>query len=105
MMSWIHEYDLVQAFIHIMQNKLEGTYNLTAEQVTNKEFSKTLAKKLNKPMIPIGVPECILNIVLGEMAEILTNGVKIDASKIKHTGFKFTYPTIDVALDSIYSKK
>lgn len=105
MMSWVHEHDLVQAFIHIMQNKLEGTYNLTAEQVTNREFSKVLAKKLNKPMIPVGVPEFILNIVLGEMAEILTNGVKIDATKIKKTGFDFKFPTIDIALNSIYNKK
>ncbi len=105
MMSWVHEHDLIQAFSHIMQNKLEGTYNLTAEQITNREFSKVLAKKLNKPMIPIGVPEFVLNIVLGEMAEILTNGVRIDTSKIKNTGFKFNFPTIDVALDSIYRKK
>lgn len=104
LMSWVHEYDLVQAFIHIMENKLEGTFNLTAEQVTNKEFSKKLAKKLNKPILPIGVPEFVLNIVLGEMAEILINGVKIDASKIQQTGFTFRYPTIDAAFDAIYAK-
>lgn len=100
-MSWVHESDLVRALIHLIQKDLEGVYNLTAEQITNKEFSKALAKRMNRPMLPMGVPRFMLKLLLGEMSDILVTGVKVDASKLKSTGFTYDYPHLQDALASL----
>jgi NAD dependent epimerase/dehydratase family enzyme len=100
-MSWVHEIDLVNALTHLLKNDLEGVYNLTAEQVSNKVFSQQLAKRLNRPILPIGVPRFVLKLLLGEMSDILLTGVKIDSSKLKDSGFTYTYPNLVRALDSL----
>ena len=99
--SWIHETDLINAFVHTIQHEVEGTYNLTATQVSNFEFSKSLAKTLNKPLIPIGVPSFLLRIVLGQMSEILTTGVRIDNTAFIQTGFRYHFFELNPALNSL----
>ena len=51
-MSWISMEDEISAIIFILENKLEGIFNLTAPNpVTNEQFTKALGKKLSRPTI------------------------------------------------------
>jgi len=99
--TWVHEDDLVAAILHLVENKLAGAYNICGETVTNRHFSKVLAKSVNRWMLPIPVPAFIMKFMLGEMSEMLLNGVNADASKLKNSGFTFLYPTIEKAMGRV----
>jgi uncharacterized protein (TIGR01777 family) len=96
--TWVHEDDLVAAILHLVENNLAGAYNICGETVTNRHFSKVLAKSVNRWMLPIPVPAFVMKLMLGEMSEMLLNGVNADASKLKESGFTFKFETIETAL-------
>lgn len=100
-MSWIHRKDLCKLMINALKNKqFKGIYNAVAcEPVRMKEFSKVLAKSLNRPNI-FPVPAFILNLLLGDSAKIVLEGQKVESIKIKNKLFKFQYPLLE---DAIYS--
>src|ERR1017187_1509851 len=101
--SWIHIDDLCNLFLKAIEDeKMQGVYNACSPNpITNKNFIKTLAKILHKPLFPINVPSLILKIVFGEMASILLFGCKPSCDKIIKAGFKFQYPELDIALKNI----
>lgn len=103
-MCWIHEKDLVEAFVHVVVKDLSGVFNLTGEPVINRDFSKSLAKALSRPMIPVGVPAFMLRLLLGEMSDILLTGARCSSARIQESGFVFSYPKIDDALADLYAK-
>lgn len=104
-MSWIHIEDMISAILHIKNTPtLEGVINITAEYpVTNAVFSQNLAEILNRPSF-FTTPAILLKIIFGEMADLLLFGQKVLPSKLIHSGFHFTYPTIDKALKNLLDK-
>ena len=102
-LSWIHLDDLCAMFIKAVETDLmQGAYNaVSGNWVTNKEMTKTIAKILNKPLWLPNVPAFVLKLVVGQMAEIVLNGSKVSADKIKSTGFNFKYTDLDQALESL----
>ncbi|MDO6508255.1 TIGR01777 family oxidoreductase [Colwellia sp. 4_MG-2023] len=106
MMSWIHIDDMVAAILHIQKTpSLKGFINITAEQpVSNNVFSRTLAKTLNRPCM-LTTPAFILKLIFGEMADLLLFGQNVKPTKLKNSGFRFTYPSIDSALKNLLTKK
>jgi uncharacterized protein (TIGR01777 family) len=103
MISWIHIDDLCQMFVHAVENDhINGAYNAVASTpVSNRELTKQIAHKLNKPMILPAVPSFALRLALGEMADIVLEGNKVSASKILQTGFTFKFHSLDSALSDL----
>jgi uncharacterized protein len=102
-MSWIHIYDFIMAINHIIDNKnISGIFNLCSPHpVTNKEFSETLSKTLNKPCF-LTMPNFILKIILGDMAEeLLIKGQYVFPKNLLDTGFKFKFNLLDNALKDL----
>lgn len=101
-MSWIHMDDWLAILNLLFENtSIEGPINLTApEPVTNKVFSKTLGRVLNRPAI-IPTPGIALNIMLGEMACLLLTGQRVIPQKAVDAGFTFSYPTLESALQNV----
>ena len=101
-MSWIHVNDLVGMITHSLENKeIEGVYNATSpEPVTNKEFTKYLAKALRRPAL-IPVPKFALKLILGEMSDLLLGSLKVSSVKIAESGYKFKFPDLTSALNNI----
>lgn len=99
---FVHETDVVRAFIWAAEYRKEsGTFNVVApEKITNKHFTKALAKKLNRPVF-LFIPEFILNIVLGEASVLLTDGAQVEPKNLLEAGFGFQYPSIESALKEI----
>jgi len=82
-------------------DSVNGVINSCApEMITNAEFTKALARTLNRPAI-LTVPEWVLKIALGERSSLLLEGKKIYPKRTLETGFKFKFPTIDGALKDI----
>ena len=103
--SWIDIEDIVNIYIHGLEQPLEGTYNAVApEVVTNKTFTKELAKAL-KVFAVFPVPAFMLKLILGKMSEILLYGQRVSCKKIQDTGFTFQYPKLADSLSKRIATK
>ena len=102
-MPWIHIDDLCELYIKAIEDtNFEGAYNaVSTEYQSNISFSKALAKIQKRLFIPIGAPKFILKLIFGEMSTIILNGSKVSASKIKQTGFKFKFETLEDSLKNL----
>lgn len=101
-LSWIHQQDLVQAFLFLPdQPGLVGPVNFTSPNpVRNQDFAKSLSRALSRPAF-MAAPAFMMRLVLGEFAEAILTGQKILPEKLLASGFKFLYPTIDQALQHL----
>lgn len=97
---WIHINDLVEIYVHILENEnLNGAFNTCAPQIiNNQQFTKTLAKTMNKSAFLPNVPSFVLKMVLGEMSSIVLEGSAISPEKIQNSGFQFQFPELKPAL-------
>ena len=103
--SWIDIEDLINIYIHGLEQSLEGVYNAVApEVVTNKVFTKELAKAL-KVSAFLPAPAIMLKLILGEMSEILLYGQKVSCQKIQDAGFSFKYPKLTDSFSKRVLKK
>ncbi len=102
-MPWIHLDDICELYIFAIENeKVAGVYNAVAdEHVTNKSFSALLAKVMNKSFFLPNVPRFMLNMMFGEMANIILEGSRVSNDKIKATGFNFRFNNIKKALEDV----
>jgi uncharacterized protein (TIGR01777 family) len=101
--SWIHETDLLNAFVLAIENeRFSGIANAVAPYpTTNYDFTKTFGKVLNQPTI-LRVPEFALKLIYGEGSRALTAGQKVLPEKLLKAGFTFRFPTIGKALMDLY---
>jgi len=106
-MPWIHIEDLCQIYILAMEQEgMHGAYNAVApEHVTNRIFSKELARVLRKPFWFPRIPAFIMRLLFGEMSVILLTGSRVSSEKITKSGYVFLYPRLMDALREIYPGK
>jgi len=99
---FVHETDVARAFAWCIEDLNKNrTFNLVApENISNKDFTKALAKSLNRPAI-FSIPEFVINAVLGEAAGLLIEGAEVEPRNLLDAGFEFQYPTIEAALKEI----
>jgi uncharacterized protein (TIGR01777 family) len=101
--SWIHLDDAVALYMYAIENNLQGVFNMASpEPVTNRQFTKAVARQLHKPLWLPPVPAFLLKLFLGEMAIAVLGSTKVSAQKIESVGFQFKYPTLPEALREIY---
>lgn len=101
--SWIHVDDLADMFLFINKKKLTGVYNGVAPNpVTNSQLTKSIARKLRKPILLPPVPGFMLKLILGEMAQVVLQSQKVSSDKIENEGFGFEFKDIYDALSDIY---
>lgn len=103
--SWIHWEDVVNMYLFAIEHtELKGAYNMAApEPITNKEFTKALAKQFKRPLWLPGVPSILLKTILGERSAAILGSTRVAVSKIQDAGFKFNFPTISSALKNLYA--
>lgn len=101
-MSWIHIDDLIQQFIFLIEHNIpEKTLNaVTPNPVSNKDFSKALAKTYSMPLI-FTIPHFILKTLLGEMSTIILDSQKVSHSKFIDHGFKYQYATLEKSFNHL----
>ncbi|WP_207429483.1 TIGR01777 family oxidoreductase [Pedobacter sp. SYSU D00535] len=105
-MPWIHIADMVRMYLFMIENEhLQGTFNACTASVSNRNFTRALAKALKKPMFLPAVPAFILRILLGEMSAVVLSSTNVSAEKINAAGFQPLFPTLDLALADIYERK
>ncbi|MGE5302479.1 MAG: TIGR01777 family oxidoreductase [Alphaproteobacteria bacterium] len=101
-MPWIHIEDEIGMILFLMENEeASGAFNATAPNpVTMKDFSKALGNVLHRPSWA-PVPAFALALMLGEMADMLVSGQRALPDAALRLGYRFKYPTIDQALQSL----
>ncbi len=101
-MSWVHLDDIVAIIRFLLEHAvLSGPFNATAPTpVTNRVFSDTLAASLGRPAW-MTVPAFVINLMLGEGAELLLEGQRVVPDRLLQAGFQFHYPELKPALQSI----
>ncbi|TAF10831.1 MAG: TIGR01777 family protein [Flavobacteriia bacterium] len=100
--SWIHIQDLVAIFYHVIENKLPGIYNgVSPYPVTNTELTKSIAKTLNKPFFLPNIPKFVMQLILGEMHQILFSSQHVSCRKLLDENFQFKFASLDKALNDL----
>ncbi|MFC2125096.1 TIGR01777 family oxidoreductase [Bacteroidota bacterium] len=101
--SWIHLDDLCGIFLKAIQNEsMDGVYNAVAPNpVSNKELVRSIADKLNKPVLFPNIPGFTLRLILGEMASMVLGGNRVSSKKIESAGYDFQYKYIEEALNDL----
>ncbi|MEI6859224.1 MAG: TIGR01777 family oxidoreductase [Shewanella sp.] len=104
-MSWIHQEDQINLILFLLrQAKCQGVFNATAPYpVNNREFSKLLGQTLSRPAF-IPMPAVILQLLLGEMSELLTQGQYVVPSRALEAGYRFKYPVLTQAFEALLSQ-
>lgn len=101
---WIDADDLARAILFLIENSsCRGAYNLTAPEAARQlELFRKAAKTLNRPGFT-PAPAFALKLLLGNNAAeaLLLNSANVKPKRLLEAGFKFTYPTIDKALDKL----
>ena len=102
--SWIHIHDIAALYFFAISNDLEGVYNAVAPNpVSNEKLTMTIATVLKKPLFMPNIPKFMMNLLLGEMHELLFENRNLSAQKIIDKGFIFKYKTIEKAIENIYA--
>jgi uncharacterized protein (TIGR01777 family) len=112
-MSWIHIEDIVGIFqLAALSDLASGPINGTAPHpVRNAEFSKTLSRVLRKPytpwrfFMPVGPPDALLQLMLGEVAGVVTTGQKVLPKRALELGYDFKHPELEEALHDVFAPK
>ncbi|MGF6846210.1 uncharacterized protein (TIGR01777 family) [Chitinophaga sp. W3I9] len=104
---WIHIHDIVRLYFNaIVNDRLEGVYNAVAPNpVTNRELILSMARMAKgRSFMTTYVPAFALKLALGEMSVEVLKSVKASADKIQRTGFQYSYPTINDAMEQLFSR-
>jgi uncharacterized protein (TIGR01777 family) len=100
--SWVHREDIVGAILFALEHsQLSGPVNLASpEPLRMKEFCRVLGQVMKRPSWA-PVPAFVLRAGFGEMAEMLLTGQKVLPQKLMDAGYRFRYPHLREALESI----
>jgi uncharacterized protein len=96
---WVHLDDVVGALLFCLDTEqATGPVNVTApEPVTNRELSKALGRVLKRPAVA-PVPAFAVKLLYGEMAGIVTTGVRAVPARLLELGYRFRRPELEDAL-------
>jgi uncharacterized protein (TIGR01777 family) len=105
-MPWIHVDDLCAIYLESLNNSnMNGAYNAAInDNTTNTIFSKTLAKTFGYSIWLPNVPAFLIQMAMGEMAQIILKGRRVSSDKIEKLGFKFKYKSLELALRNCIDK-
>jgi len=98
-MSWIHRHDLCRLIATALEDSAySGTYNaVSPEPTTMGLFAAALGKALGRPSL-LPVPGPILQLLLGDGAQVVLEGQQVLPERLQAQGFPFQYPQLSAAL-------
>ena len=98
-MSWIHRHDLCRLIARALEDSTyTGVYNAVGpEPTTMGVFASALGKSLGRPSL-LPVPGPILQLLLGDGAQVVLQGQQVLPERLLAQGFSFQYPQLSAAL-------
>jgi len=100
--SWVSLDDVVAAYLHALEQPLEGVFNLAAPGlVRNRDFVDALGRALHRPTA-FPLPGFAVKLAFGEMGEeMLLGGQRVVPERLTETGFAFAHPDVRGALEHV----
>ncbi len=99
--SWIHIDDVINSIIHIIDENIEGSINITSPNPEKqKDFLIILGKIMKKPYFMI-TPSILLKPVLGEFISEIKDSRKVHPQLLLKSGYDFKYNKLEKALNNI----
>lgn len=100
--SWIHIDDVARAYIHILdRGDVKGPVNLVAPNpVRNKDFARALGRVMSRPSL-VPAPAFAVKLAVGELAEYVLDGRRVQPKCLLDSGFEFNYPDLEPALEDL----
>ena len=104
---WIHIDDLCSVYQFALKNEsMNGAYNASAPQhADNENFTKEIARVLDKPMFMPNIPGFVMKLIFGELSVALLEGSRTSSEKLLNAGFQFEFPDLKLALENLLIKK
>ena len=105
-MPWIHRDDSVAMLIWAASNDaVTGTLNATAPRpVTNREFSKTLARVLRRPAVA-PAPRFALRLARGsELTDAILSSLRVVPRRALDLGYEFRFTELEPALRDLLGR-
>ncbi|ENH95762.1 Cell division inhibitor [Gracilibacillus halophilus YIM-C55.5] len=101
---WVHIDDVVQLLMFAIDHySLQGALHVTApEPVRNERLAKALSTVLHRPKW-FTTPAKLMQLGLGDMSILITDGQYVLPKKAKSFGYQFQYTSIEQALHAIYT--
>ncbi|MCP9851083.1 TIGR01777 family oxidoreductase [Cyanobium sp. Morenito 9A2] len=98
-MSWIQRTDLCRLVATALEDSgYTGVYNAVAPQpVSMAAFASSLGKVLGRPSL-LPVPGPLLQLLLGEGAQVVLEGQQVLPERLMRQSFAFSYPEVSAAL-------
>ena len=105
-MPWIHLDDLVGLYLAALdEESWSGPVNGAApEPATNRVFSKVLGRVLKRPAFA-PVPRLGVQLLYGQMAEIVAAGQRAVPERPLELGYRFRHPELEPALRDALSRR
>ncbi len=100
--SWIHQQDLVRLILTAVDEPtMQGVYNATApEPLRMAEFCQVLGEVMQRPSW-LPVPAAVLQLLLGEAADVVLKGQRVLPERTLASGFEFQFPNARAALKDL----
>ncbi len=98
-MSWVHVRDVARTFLTCCENEaLGGPVNAVSPRpVTNREFTETLARLLDRPAV-LPAPAFVLRMAPGGMGELFLDSQRVDPAVLRLRDFTWAFPDLETAL-------
>jgi len=102
-LSWIHERDLVDIFLFLMDRKdIRGPVNCVAPSpVRNREMTAVMGTVMGKPTFLPPVSSFFVKTIVGEMGDVLLKGQRVAPVRLIDEGFSFRFPELEGALTDL----
>lgn len=103
-MSWIHIDDLCAIFeLALNEEAISGALNgVGPNPLRNKAFTKMLSQHLNRPYFLPPVPKLVLQLIFGEMAQILLASNRVESRVLADHDFHYQHQSLDAALSDLF---
>ncbi len=102
LLSWIHIDDLCEMFAWAIERPVSGVFNAVASYpISNAELTRALGRRMRRPLLLPPIPAWLLQVALGEMADLVLYGNRVSCDKVIRSGFAFRFPECEKALDDL----
>ncbi len=105
-MSWIHETDMVQMIIRILEDDaLQGVYNaVSPNPVQHETFMRLLVRQKGGLGWLPKVPAPLLRLLMGERSALVLDSSRVIPQRMLRAGFTFTFPKLKAAVQDLEGK-
>ncbi|WP_165459998.1 TIGR01777 family oxidoreductase [Atlantibacter sp.] len=100
-MAWIHIDDMVNGILWLLDNALQGPFNMVSPYpVRNEQFTHTLGHVLSRPAF-IRAPATAIKLLMGESAVLVLGGQRALPKRLEESGFGFRWFDLEEALHDV----